>query len=94
MPSRGETSLAERRDRARRLATTIVSIAIGVLGVTLLLFAFFLTYRGGPAFLFLSIILFVAGAGLALLGFFFQLVPFRVAQLAEEKREYDRQQRP
>lgn len=87
------STLADERERARRIATTIVSLAIAIVGLTLIVFAFFLTYRGGAGFLFLSLIVFVLGAGLAALGFFFQLVPFRLAELAEEKRDYDRRTR-
>ncbi len=86
-------ALAQDRQRARSLATRIVSAAIGLVGVVLILFAFFLTFTGGVALLFLSIILFVMGALIAGLGFFFQLVPLRVDALAREKREYDQRAR-
>lgn len=82
-------ALTEDRERARRLATVIVSVAIALAGVTLVVLAVTLVVRGGLSFLFLSILLGVLGAGLALLGFFFQLVPFRLAELEQEKREYD-----
>lgn len=81
--------LAEERERARSLATRIVSFAIGIVGIALMLFAFFLTYRGGVSMLFLSLILFVLGFGVAALGFFFQLVPMKLDELAAEKRAYD-----
>lgn len=86
-------TLAQQRERARRLATTIVSVAIGVAGVTLALFAVLLVVRGGAGFLLLAVLLFALGAFLAALGFFFQLVPLRLQELADEKREYDRRRR-
>lgn len=85
--------LAQDRERARRLATGIVSVAIGLVGVMLVVLAVVLLVRGGLGFLFLSLILGIVGAALALLGLFFQLVPFRLAQLEEDKREYDRRTR-
>jgi fatty acid desaturase len=91
--ARSVSTLAEERERARRLATTIVSAAIALLGVMLAVFAFFLVFRGGLGFLFLAILLFALGAFLALLGFFFQLVPFRLQELADQKRERDRRAR-
>lgn len=81
--------LAQDRERARRLATGIVSIAVGMAGVTLLVLAIALVVKGGLGFLFLSLVLGVLGLGLALLGLFFQLVPFKLAELEQEKREYD-----
>lgn len=86
-------SLEADRDRARRVATTIVSVAIGIVGLTLVALSVLLLVKGGGQLLFLSIILFVLGAGLSALGFFFQLVPFRVQELAEQKRDYDRRTR-
>lgn len=83
------TTLSERRERARRLATSIVSAAIALVGVMLVVFAVVLVVRGGPAFLFLALLLFLVGAVLAGLGFFFQLVPFRLQELAAQKRERD-----
>lgn len=78
------------RERNRNLATTLVSLAIGVMGIAFLGFAAALTFRGG-GFGGVLIGLFVGFVGLAILasGFFFQLVPLRVDALAEEKREYD-----
>lgn len=81
------------RERARSIATTIVSVAIAVVGLTLVVFAVLLLVRGGAGFVFLALLLGVVGAGLAALGFFFQLVPFRLNELAEEKRAYDRRMR-
>jgi fatty acid desaturase len=86
-------TLAEERDRARRVATNVVSLAIGIAGLTLVVFAVFLVVRGGLGLLFLAIILFVIGVALAAVGFFFQLVPFRLQELEEEKRAYDRRAR-
>ena len=86
-------ALAEERERARRLATTIVSAAIAVVGLTLVLAAILLVIRGGLGFVFLAVLLFAAGAILAALGFFFQLVPFRLAELEAEKRAYDARER-
>lgn len=86
-------SLAQERERARRLATVVVAWAIGIMGATLAAFAVALTVLGGAGFLFLSLILFALGALLAGLGFFFQLVPFRLQELAEGKRETDRLRR-
>ena len=77
------------RERARRVATSIVAVAIAVAGLTLVIFAILLLIRGGLGFLFLALLLMVVGGGLAALGFFFQLVPFRLAELREEKRAYD-----
>ena len=82
----------EERERARRLATTVVSGAIAIVGLTLVAFAILLVVRGGFAFLFLALLVFVIGALLSALGFFFQLVPFKLAELEQEKREYDARQ--
>ena len=87
------STLGEEREKARRFATTVVSAAIGVVGVTLVLFSILVVVRGGAGLLFLAVILFGIGAFLALLGFFFQLVPFRLQELEEEKREHDRLRR-
>ncbi len=87
------TTLAEERERARSLATRIVSLAIGFMGIVLMVFAFFLTYRGGAALLLLTILLFVLGAIVAAIGFFFQLVPFKLDELAALKREHDAKRR-
>lgn len=86
-------TLADERERARQMATRIVSFAIGVLGVTLVLMSVILVWRGGLHLLFLAAIVFVLGAALSLVGFFFQLVPFRLDELAAEKRDYDRRTR-
>lgn len=86
-------SLPADRERARRLATSVVSVAIAVAGVTLVVFAVMLLVRGGAGFVFLALLLGLVGAGLAALGFFFQLVPFRLHELAEDKRAYDRRAR-
>ena len=85
-------TLAERRERARNLATRIVSGAIMLAGATLVVFAFFLTFYGGASYLFLSVLLGAAGIGLGLLGFFFQLVPMRLDELAAQKRDHDARQ--
>lgn len=85
--------MAGDRERARTLATSIVSWAIGIAGVTLVVFAVFLVIRGGLPLVFLALLVGALGAGLAALGFFFQLVPIRIDELAEEKREYDRRVR-
>lgn len=87
------STLAQERERARRVATGIVSAAIGIAGVMLVVLAIALVVRGGAALLFLSLVIGILGAGLALLGFFFQLVPFRLAELEQEKREYDQRSR-
>ena len=81
------------RERAHRWAASIVAIALAVVGITLLVFAVLLALRGGLGFLFVAILLFLVGAGLAALGFFFQLVPFRLQELADEKRAHDRRTR-
>ena len=86
-------TLAQQREKARGLATRIVSFAIMLLGATLVAFAIFLTAYGGAAYLFLSILMGLAGLALALVGFFFQLVPMRLDELAAEKRDYDRRTR-
>lgn len=85
--------LAEERERARRVATGIVSAAIGIVGLTLVILAIILVVRGGLGFVFLAILLLAIGGALALVGFFFQLVPFRLQELADEKRDYDQRQR-
>lgn len=92
-PLRGRVTLREKREKAHRFAAGIVAAAIAILGVTLAALAVFLVIRGGWGFLFVSIILFVIGAAMTLLGFFFQLVPFRVAELAQGKRDYDKRER-
>lgn len=86
-------TLLEERERARGLATRIVSVAIGAAGLALVAFAIALLVRGGVEFLFLSLVLFLVGGATALLGFFFQLVPLRLAELEEEKRAYDQRRR-
>jgi hypothetical protein len=83
----------QERERARRLATNIVALALGLTGVTLLVLAVVLVVRGGAALLFLSLIVGLLGLGLAAAGFFFQLVPLRVDALAQEKRDHDLRQR-
>lgn len=90
---RGAVSLADERERARSLATRLVAFSIGIVGVVLVVFAFFLTFYGGAGMLFLSAILFVVGAVIAALGFFFQLVPLRLDELAQKKRELEVQTR-
>ncbi|GEM_PF-5941914 len=87
------STLARQRERARGLATRIVSAAIVVLGLTLLVFAAFLTLYGGAGYLFLSVLMGLAGLALGLVGFFFQLVPLRLDELAQQKREYDARRR-
>lgn len=82
-------SLPSERERARQLATNIVSVAIGVAGLTLVFGAIFLVIRGGLPLIFLAILVGGIGAALAILGFFFQLVPFRLQELADEKRDFD-----
>lgn len=86
-------TLQEEREKAHRVAATIVSAAIAILGVTLVVLAIFLVVKGGWGFLFVSILLFALGAALATVGFFFQLVPFRVAELAQMKRDHDQRER-
>lgn len=88
-----DVPVPEEQEKARRLATVVVSIAIGLAGVTLAVFAVVLTAKGGLGFLFLSVILFALGAALALIGFFFQLVPVKLEELAEQTRDYDKRQR-
>ena len=82
-------TLPSERERARRLATNVVSLAIGIAGVTLVFFSIFLVLRGGAPLIFLAILIGGLGAVLAILGFFFQLVPFRLQELADEKRDFD-----
>lgn len=86
-------TLQEERDRSRSLATSIVSFAIMGVGVAFLVLSVLLVVRGGLGFLFLSILLGGIGAAALVGGFFFHLVPSRIEELAEEKREYDRRQR-
>ena len=80
------------RERARRLATTIVSLAMALVGVTLIVLAVALALRGG-GLIFLAIIVGLLGLALGAAGFFFQLVPMRLDELAEQKRETDRRLR-
>lgn len=86
-------TLPEDREQARRIATNVVAVAIAIVGLTLLVFSVVLVLRGGMGFLFLGIVLFLLGAALAALGFFFQLVPFRLQELADEKRAFDERER-
>lgn len=81
--------MAEERARARRIATNIVALAIGVVGLCLLVLAVVLPLRGGAGFLFLSVILGALGLALAGIGFFFQLVPMKLDELAQLKRDHD-----
>ncbi len=90
MPPR---TLEEQRERSRSVATSIVSIAIMLLGAAFLLLAVFLPLRGGLGFLFVSILLGGIGAVALAGGFFFHLVPSRLEALADEKREHDRRDR-
>lgn len=92
-PSPVALTLPEDREQARRIATNVVAIAIAIVGLTLLVFSVVLVLRGGMGFLFLGIVLFLLGAALAALGFFFQLVPFRLQELADEKRAHDQRER-
>lgn len=86
-------TLEETRERSRRYATSIVSFAIMAMGAAFVIFAILLTVRGGLALVFLAILLGGIGAAALVGGFFFHLVPSRLEELAEEKREYDRRQR-
>lgn len=84
------STLAQRRERAQRLATTLVAVAIGLVGVTLVAFSVALALSGGAGLVLLAALVFLAGAFLCALGFFFQLVPFKLRELEEGKREHDR----
>lgn len=86
-------TMMERREKARRLATGIVAIAMGFAGLTLVALAVALAWMGKGGLLFLALIVGALGLALAAAGFFFQLVPLRVDELAEEKRAYDRRTR-
>jgi len=81
--------LAEDRARARGLATRIVAWALAIVGITFVVLGVVLTVRGGVVFLFVSLLLGIFGLALAGVGFFFQLVPFRLEELAREHRDYD-----
>lgn len=83
----------QERERARRLATSIVALALGLAGVVLVVLAIVLVVRGGASLIFLALIVALLGLGLGAAGFFFQLVPLRIDELAAEKREYDARQR-
>jgi hypothetical protein len=85
--------MMQERERARRFATTLVSLALALAGLMLVVLAIVLVIQGGGGLVFLALVLGVLGAGLAVAGFFFQLVPLRVDELAEEKRAYDRRMR-
>lgn len=81
------------RERARRLATGIVATALAIVGLTLVVLAVVMVVRGGAALILLSIVVGVIGIVLCAAGFFFQLVPFRLDELAAGKRDYDRRTR-
>jgi len=81
------------RERARRVATTIVSLAMGLVGLTLLVLAVVLVLRGGAGLIVLAIVVGILGLLLAAAGFFFQLVPIRLDELAAQKRDHDRRTR-
>lgn len=85
--------LLERRDLARRYATSVVSIAIMAVGGAFVALAILLPLRGGAAMIFLSIILGLLGAAALAGGFFFHLVPSRIDALEEEKRAHDSRER-
>jgi len=85
--------MMQERERARRLATSIVAWALAIVGLTLLILAGVLVVRGGGPLVLLALLVGFIGVGLALAGFFFQLVPFRLDELAQEKRDYDRRMR-
>ena len=87
-------TLRHDRERAHSMATHVTSAAIAIVGVTLAVFAFFLVFRGGLGFVFLALLLLALGGFLAAIGFFFQLVPFRLAELARLKRDHDERVRP
>jgi len=88
-----DSPLLRERERARRLATTIVAAALGIAGVLLLVLAVVMVVRGGAALILLSVVVGTIGLLLAGAGFFFQLVPFRLDELAAQKRDYDRRER-
>lgn len=81
--------MMQQREKARRVATNIVAIALALAGLTLITLAVALGIKGGGGLIFLALILGLMGLGLVAAGFFFQLVPLRVDELAQEKREYD-----
>lgn len=81
------------RERARRLATGIVATALAIVGLTLVVLAVVMVVRGGAALILLSIVVGIIGIVLCAAGFFFQLVPFRLDELAAGKRDYDRRTR-
>lgn len=83
----------QERERARRLATSIVALALGLAGLTLVVLAIVVLVRGGVALVLLALVVGLLGIGLGAAGFFFQLVPLRVDELAQEKRDYDARQR-
>ena len=89
MTAPADSPMMREREKARRLATGIVATALGIVGLTLVVLAVVLVLRGGAALILLSIVIGLLGLALAAAGFFFQLVPFRLDQLAAEKREYD-----
>ena len=81
------------RERARRLATGVVATALAIAGITLLVLAVVLVVRGGAALVLLAIVVGLIGLILAASGFFFQLVPMRLDELAAQKRDFDRRTR-
>lgn len=85
--------MMQQREKARRIATNIVAVAMGLAGLTLLVLAVVLGMKGGAGLVFLAILLGLMGVALMAGGFFFQLVPLRVDELAQEKRDYDRRAR-
>ncbi|MHB8606193.1 MAG: hypothetical protein ACYDCK_13165 [Thermoplasmatota archaeon] len=78
------------RERVRNFATLAVTVALAALGGGLIIFAIVLPVRGGLGFIFLSLFIAAIGAVVLLGALFFQLVPFRLEELAGEKRAYDR----
>lgn len=81
------------RERARRLATQVVALALGLAGLMLLALAIVLAFQGRAGLFLLATVVGIAGIALAGIGFFFQLVPMRVDELAAQKREHDARER-
>ena len=89
MTAPADPPLLREREKARRLATGIVATALAIAGLTLIVLAVAMVVRGGAALILLAVVIGLLGLALSTAGFFFQLVPFRLDELAREKREYD-----
>jgi hypothetical protein len=86
-------NLYEERERARKLATSIVSWAIMGVGVAFLVMAVVVGLQRDAGLTALALVLGFIGLVTMIGGFFFHLIPSRVDALEEGKREYAARQR-